>query len=169
MNDLPKRSHPRLKTVDYTCGWYFVTICTEGRKQLLSRISVGRGDHTPPQVELTAAGQVAAKYMRGINRAYRNVSVETYVIMPNHIHMVIAIAPAADGGVWSPRPTTLMTVIRSFKTLVTRELGRSIWQTSFYEHAIRCEEDHLRIWQYIDQNPARWADDEYYQESPQGG
>ena len=64
----------------------------------------------------------------------------------------------------SPRPTTLMTVIRSFKTLVTRELGRSIWQTSFYEHAIRCEEDHLRIWQYIDQNPARWADDEYYQE-----
>ena len=107
-------------------------------------------------------GQVVEKYIQEINTAYPNVSVDTYVVMPNHVHMVIAMEAAGDGGVWPPRPTTLSIIIRSFKTMVTKELGRSIWQSSYYDHIIRNEADYLRIWQYIDQNPARWAEDEYY-------
>ena len=64
----------------------------------------------------------------------------------------------------APRPTDLPLVIRSIKSMTTREIGRSIWQTSYYDHIIRNEEDELRIRQYIDQNPARWAEDEYYSE-----
>ena len=46
--------------------------------------------------------------------------------------------------------------------MVTREVGHSVWQASFYDHIIRSRTDYLRIWQYIDENPARWAEDEYY-------
>ena len=162
MESLPERKHPRLKDFDYSHGWYFVTICTAGKERILGRVCVGRGDHTPPCVELSATGRVVEKYIHGINAAYQNAITDKYVIMPNHVHLIVAIEPAAGGGVWSPRPTNLMTVIRSFKTMVTKELGYSIWQTSYYDHVIRSEADYLRIWQYIDENPACWAEDEYY-------
>ena len=46
--------------------------------------------------------------------------------------------------------------------MVTREIGHTIWQTSFYDHVIRSEADYLRIWKYMDENPVRWTEDEYY-------
>lgn len=39
---------------------------------------------------------------------------------------------------------------------------KTLWQRSYYDHVIRNEQDYLRIWQYIDNNPAGWAEDEYY-------
>ena len=160
---MEKRKHPRLKDYDYSQnGAYFITVCVEKRRPILSTV-VGRGDHTPPQVELTACGKVLDKYIRGIEGAYKSVSVDKYVIMPNHFHLLISIAAPdnAHGGVWSPRPT-VQTVLRSLKTMVTKEIGRPIFQTSFYDHIIRDENDYLTRWQYIDDNPARWAEDEYY-------
>ena len=164
MDHLPTRRHPRLKGFDYSHGWYFVTICTDKRKRILSRISVGRGALTPPCVELSDIGRVVKKHIIRTNDVYPNVSINTLVIMPNHVHLIIAIEPAAGGGVRAPRPTTLSDIVRSIKAMVTRELGYSIWQTSFYDHVIRTEADYLRIWQYIDENPACWAEDEYYSE-----
>ena len=164
MPGLPQRRHPRLKDFDYSHGWYFVTICTDKRKRILSRISVGRGARTPPCVELSDIGRVVKKHIIRTNDVYPNVSINTLVIMPNHVHLIIAIEPAAGGGVRAPRPTTLSDSVRSIKAMVTRELGYSIWQTSFYDHVIRTEADYLRIWQYIDENPACWAEDEYYSE-----
>ena len=99
MKGLPKRSHPRLKSYDYTHGWYFVTVCTDKHRECLGHISVGRGDHTPPHVKLSPMGQVVEKYIQGINTAHPNVSVDTYVVMPNHVHMVIAMEAAGGGGV----------------------------------------------------------------------
>ena len=164
MDILPQRSHPRLKGFDYSHGWYFVAICTDKRKRILSRISVGRGALTPPCVELSDIGRTIEKHIFRTNDIYPNVSINTFVIMPNHVHLIVAIEPAADGGVRAPRPTTLSDIVRSIKAMVTRELGYSIWQTSFYDHVIRNEADYLRIWQYIDNNPAHWAEDEYYSE-----
>ena len=64
---------------------------------------------------------------------------------------------------WASAPTqSVSTRIRSFKTLVSKQIGQSIWQRSFYDHVIRDEGDYLHIWQYIDSNPAKWAEDEYY-------
>lgn len=57
---------------------------------------------------------------------------------------------------------TLGMVVRGIKTKVTRTIGWSIWQKNFYDHIIRGEEDYLRIRNYIDTNPARWAEDKYY-------
>ena len=168
MNEFPKRKHPRLKEYDYgENGAYFVTICTEGRKPILSHIAVGRVETLkdllalsakPPQVRLTKIGSIVEMYIRGMNTAYENVSVDKYVIMPNHLHLLITLA---DGGLRSSRPT-IPTIVRSFKRMVTREVGTPIFQTSFYDHVVRGERDYWEIWQYIENNPARWAEDELY-------
>ena len=136
-----------------------MTVCTDKRRPCFGRVLVGRGDHTPPYVELSPTGKLVEKYICGISDAYENVLVDEYIIMPDHVHLVIAIDPTTEsGGVWSPRPTSLLTVIRSFKTMVTKALGRSIWQTSYYDHVIRGEKEYLQILQYISENPARWAE-----------
>jgi hypothetical protein len=53
-------------------------------------------------------------------------------------------------------------MVQGFKGAVTRKIGYSIWQRSFHERIIRNEAEYQRIWQYVDNNPARWAEDEYY-------
>ena len=59
--------------------------------------------------------------------------------------------------------------MRQFKTFSARKInlvrgtpGKPLWQRGFYDHIIRNEADYLRIWQYIDTNPAKWEEDEYY-------
>lgn len=89
-----------------------------------------------------------------------------YVIMPNHVHLVVAIE-GADGSMWASTPTQgvqpLGARIRSFKTLASKAAGFSLWQRSYYDHVIRNTEDALRIFEYIQANPVRWTEDEYYQ------
>ena len=64
---------------------------------------------------------------------------------------------------WASSPTqSVPQLIRSFKTLVTKELGEQIWQRSYYDHIIRDEADYLRIAEYIQNNPARWREDRFY-------
>ena len=168
MEKLPERKHPRLKEYEYADGWYFVTVCTDKKRKILGDVEtcemdVGRGALTPPQVRLSNIGQVVEKHLLKANTIYPDAKIDTYVIMPNHIHLIVAVGAAVDGGVRAPRPTTLMEVIRSFKSLSTREVGHSVWQTSFYDHVIRNEADYLRIRQYMDNNPARWVEDEYFE------
>ena len=82
--------------------------------------------------------------------------------MPNHVHMFVRFE-WGDGPLWASAPTqSVSDRIRSFKTLVSKQIGVSIWQRSFYDHVIRNKEDYLHIWKYIDDNPAKWAEDEYY-------
>ena len=162
--DLPQRKHVRLKNYDYSQnGAYFVTICTKERKPLLSSIPVGRGALTTPEIHLSQIGEISERYILSMSTAYACVHVDHYVIMPNHIHLLLWIdsAPASNGGMRASRPT-LQTIVRSFKTLVTRQLGTSIWQDSFYEHIVRSEASYLEIWKYIDENPIKWQEDKYY-------
>ncbi|MBQ7799940.1 MAG: hypothetical protein IJ370_05555, partial [Oscillospiraceae bacterium] len=53
-------------------------------------------------------------------------------------------------------------LVKSFKTLITKEIGKSIFQRSFHDHVIRDERDYLKIWNYIDTNPAKWNVDCFY-------
>jgi hypothetical protein len=62
----------------------------------------------------------------------------------------------------APYKISIPTIVRSFKTLVTKEIGFSLWQTSYHDHIIRDEDDYLYHWKYIDENPAKWAEDEYF-------
>ena len=158
--ELKKRKSLRLKGYDYgQTGSYFLTLCVKDRKPLLSSIHVGRGALTPPHVVLSPAGELAKQHIKSIHRVYSNVTVDRYVIMPNHVHLLVTLNDCNDtGGLRAARPT-VHTIVKSFKRMVTRELGSSIWQTSFYDHIIRDEADFLNICRYIDENPAKWAED----------
>ena len=88
--------------------------------------------------------------------------IDTYVVMPNHVHFIVSIA-TEGGPMWASAPTqTLGCLVRSFKTLSTKAAGQKLWQRGYYDHIVRCEADYLRIWQYMDENPVRWTEDEYY-------
>ena len=157
--DLPKRKHPRLKGYDYSQnGCYFVTVCVKDKKHLLGKVSVGRDAPIPPQVLLSETGRVVDKYIRNIDCVYENVTVENYVIMPNHVHLLILFyeEPCDNGGMMASRPT-LHTVVRSLKTMVTKEIGYSIWQDSFYDRVIDSVRSYEEVWNYIEENPYKWV------------
>ena len=168
--ELPVRKHPRLKGYDYSSnGVYSLTLCVEGRHEMLGKI-VGRDVLIAPYIELSEYGKIVDKHINKINMINDIISVDKYVIMPNHIHMIIIIQHSEKssvgerGAMRTSRPTSasIPSLMRSFKTMVTKEIGFSLWQTTYHDHIIRDEEDYWYRWNYIDQNPAKWAEDEFY-------
>ena len=121
---------------------------------------VGRGALAPPEVVLKEPGLILNDFIQRIPVVYPGVFVDEYVIMPNHVHLLLRIAPG-DGGAGAPRPT-VPSIVGGLKSLTRRKVGYPLWQTSFYDHIIRDESDYLRIWNYIDTNPAKWPEDKYY-------
>ena len=112
-----------LKNYDYSKeNYYFVTLCTEYHKCILSHI-VGNGlDHS--ELIYTQFGEIVEKHLLNINVCYDSIKVDKYVIMPNHIHMIIKFG--CDGEERSRPFPTLSTVIGLFKSGVSREIGKSI-------------------------------------------
>ena len=126
--NFPKRKVLRLKDYDYSqTGGYFITFCTENRAPVLSRITVGKAAIRLPQVELTEYGRITEKYIQNISVAYPHISVENYVIMPNHVHLLLLVG---DGGQGAARPT-VSAVVRSIKALVRKETGKVCSKTPF--------------------------------------
>jgi REP element-mobilizing transposase RayT len=161
MDVLPVRKHLRLKEYDDSQnGCYFVTICTKDKMKIFGEV-VGRADLSPPKTRLSEYGKTIDELIQEIPHHYDFVEIHKYVVMPNLIHILIIFDEENGGGLRSARPT-LQTVMHALKTLATKRIGLSIWQTSFHEHIIRDEADYLTHWQYIDNNPAKWAEDEYY-------
>ena len=140
-------------------GAYFITICTKDKKCILSHIKVGDDAHIVPQNNLSLEGEICLKYIQTINNVYKNVTVDKYVIMPNHIHMILFL----HGTMRASSPTiNVETIIRSFKTMITKELRTPIFQRSFHDHVIRGDEDYQKIAEYIDTNVIRWDKDCFY-------
>ena len=86
--------------------------------------------------------------------------VDKWVVMPNHIHLILVLGANADG-----RPQvapTVSRVMKQFKGAVSKRAGIPLWQKSFHDHVIRGEADYRRIWSYIDANPRKWREDCYY-------
>ena len=142
-------------------GAYFITVCVKEKRCILSTI-VGADAYIGPYVRPTPIGEVVEKYLRTIP------GVGAYVIMPNHVHMILHISAetVTEGPMWASAPTDAMIpgLIRSWKGLVTKELGQSIWQRSYYDHVIRDAQDYEIKMRYIQENPAKWWEDRYYLE-----
>jgi len=182
--NLPKRKDIRLKNYDYSsAGAYFLTICTQNRQPLLSRI-VGTGVpdcpsvtgiFNNPQIELTESGRIADKYINQLNNFYEHLSVERYVIMPNHIHLLLWVKKnknqTENGQSGTPVPTNIVRAnsacsqfVSTFKRFCNKEYGKNIWQARFNDHIIRNREDYEEHVKYIYENPIRWRCDELYTE-----
>jgi len=155
---LPQRKSPRLKYFDYsTNGKYFVTVCTHEKKKLLSSIEyVGEGLCALPQIKLTEIGEIVEESINFVDKNTEGVVIEKYIIMPNHIHLLIELTAGGHGN------PPLQDVIGRIKSYTTYRYGGKLWQRSFHDHCVRSEDDYLKIWTYIDSNHQKWEKDLYY-------
>ena len=159
MKELPKRKPNRLRDYDYSQnGAYFVTICAKEREELFGHI-VGATALGRPCVTLTELGKCVDETINIANNNDKNgIQINNYVIMPNHVHLIIVICPKTGDRGRSP----LQFLVRNIKSYVSKWAGFCVWQKSFHDHIIRDEEDYCRIDEYIENNPVRWVDDCYY-------
>ena len=173
------RKRNRLENYDYSSsGAYFITICTAGRRRILSEIlprmekgnaitsltDVGEGFPLP---QLTIQGEIVDKWINNIPDKYPSISVDRYVIMPDHIHLLLF---AHNGGRGNPSPT-IDSVIGWFKYQSTKNIndyfgtpGNKIFQRSFYDHVIRNQQDYDQILKYIYENPINWEFEKFYEQ-----
>jgi REP element-mobilizing transposase RayT len=177
-NPKHKRRSIRLPEYDYSQGGaYYITICTQDRKCLFGEIADG-------QMKLNPYGEIADQCWRAIPQHFANVLLGEYVIMPNHIHGTIIITEPPVGTrhavslpsralFGKPQIGSLSTIIRSYKSAVTRQINLiraknepAIWQGRFYEHVIRNDKSYDKIKQYIIENHLYWAQDD---ENPNRG
>lgn len=85
---------------------------------------------------------------------YRNVIVEKYCIMLDHVHFILSIESDIGGRIVSA--PTISTVVGSMKRWVSTQVGKPIGQKSFYDHVIRSQQDYDEIWEYIENNPLKY-------------
>lgn len=161
--EFSQRKPNRIEHYDYSQnGAYFITICTQDRRRILSEI-VGDGSPVP-----TACGKIAEEILKMIPEKYPNVSVDKYVIMPDHIHMLLRIDNVGDGfpvpqGRRNASPT-MGNVIGWYKYQTTKQInmitntpGEKVFQRSYYDHVIRNQQDYDEAWEYIENNPKKWV------------
>ena len=145
-----KRKNPRLKAYDYTLGgYYFITICTAGKKHYFGKI-------VEDKIQLSEIGKLAYNNIENLEKIYNVIKIDKFVVMPNHIHMILIIDKETD--------LTLSRIIKQYKEWITKTIMKPIWQKSYYDHIIRNEKDYYRIWKYIDENELKWSLDKYYNE-----
>jgi len=158
--ELPKRKPNRLTEYDYsTPNAYFITVCTDNRRNLFWKNIEAIIDR-PENVPLTNLGTIVRRSIEDIPKHYPTISVDHFVIMPNHIHLLLQINTDPDGrSVIAP---TISTVVRLMKGAVSKQAGFTVWQKGFYDHVIRNNKDYRAIWNYIEGNPSKWAEDKLY-------
>ena len=157
MTEKPVRKNNRLSFFDYdSAGVYFITVCTQDRKCILSRI-VGDGALGVPCVQLTQKGKIVERYILSGNKMER-ITVDKYVIMPNHVHIILKVDMDRSGTPRASSPTmaVIPRYVAAFKRLTHQQIGEKIFQRSYHDHVIRGEKDYLKIWEYMENNPKQW-------------
>ena len=168
----------RLKGYDYSqTGMYFVTICTKDRENLF-------GEIRDEEMILNKLGKIVEKEWHKTSEKRKNVGLDEFIVMPNHLHGIIVINYQIVGidcnqslpddidcnqslHKYGPQTNNLFAIIRGFKGAVTNQInslinntdGGSIWQSRFYDHIIRNEQSLNKIRYYIFNNPGNWPDD----------
>ena len=160
--DIHHRKSIRLRGYDYTGeGAYYITVVTHGRFSLF-------GDIVDGDMRLNDAGQIIVDAWKWLGIQYQYVALDSYVVMPNHLHGVIVIAdPDTDNsGNWSVHRKPLGRLVAAFKTVSTKQfnlvqntLGQRLWQRNYYEHVIRNDDELDRVRKYISDNPSSWETD----------
>lgn len=170
------RKSPRARWHDYSGGEYFVTVCTKNRKHYFGEVSSGNN------VSLTTVGSYLKTQIEGLSQHYPYASVFTYIIMPNHLHMIIQIdankTPYNRGDIINNdgkneymraianKQGWLSVCIGGMKSAVTRFANANGldfgWQDSFHDHIIRDNNEMNYIAGYIVLNPVRWENDKFY-------
>jgi len=169
MKYIPEKHHRhsiRLKGYDYSQpGAYFITICTHNREYLF-------GDVVNGKMTLNECGKLIEFTWYDLPNHNPHIALDTFTIMPNHIHGIVNIYDVIIVGAGSePAPTTtirrgLPEIVRQFKTFSSKRInqinqtpGAPMWQRNYYEHIIRNEDELNRVREYILNNPLQWEFD----------
>ena len=156
----------RLKNWDYSDdGWYFVTICVRHHEYVFGEI---RND----EMVLNNIGKIVQKIWLDIPQHFKNIYLDEFIVMPNHVHGIIVIENnSCRGAPWRARnrkfgglqKRSLSSVINHFKGTVTRWCNKHEcyfqWQRSFHDHIIRNDHALKKIRKYIHFNVEKWEDD----------
>jgi putative transposase len=154
------RKQLRLSKFNYSLrGSYFVTICVDNMQCCLSKIDDG-------ELILNSFGRIAQSQWQWLDQQYPYVSVENFIVMPNHVHAIVDIIPKKRYG----KILSLSQLIGAYKTLSTAKIRKAgfvefSWHRSFFDHIIRGVEDYQNIVDYINSNPANWSSDRYFGQS----
>ena len=155
----PTRKDIRLTGFNYSnSASYFITICTADRKNLFW---AEKKDGT-----LSQMGKAADREIRELPERFILIKVDKYVIMPDHIHLILTLIGPMPGS--EEKTPSIQNIIGSFKARMSNHFGRgnTIWQKRFYDHVIRNEREYSEIWEYIEYNPYKLLDNSQYKESP---
>lgn len=172
-SNIHHRHSIRLKEYDYSQeGYYYVTICTKDRIEYFGKIKIGK-------MELSTIGEIAQNCWIEIPKHFDNVSLDTFVIMPNHLHGIVVIENNGIGIVGAchgmplqqfakPKSRSLSMIINHFKSAAKRWCNKNNfehfqWQRNYYEHVIRNEIELNTIREYIINNPVKWEFDKMNQ------
>ena len=179
-NALPSRKPLRLRSHDYSLpGDYFLTLCISQKKCVLGHVEGG-------VVRLNRLGQTVRSIWEQIPQDYKNVKLDEYIVMPNHVHGIVSIrhedwnvgdgshpvptsrAHVGDGS--HPVPMSIPEIVRRFKTLTTKryrqgvdegmwtDSGKQLWQRSYFDRVIRNRDELNQIRIYMSNNPLRWGE-----------
>ncbi|MCI0455119.1 MAG: transposase [Candidatus Dadabacteria bacterium] len=157
---MKERKLNRLENYDYSqCGYYFVTVCTKNREEWFGKIESGK-------VILNGFGEVAKNFWVEIPKHFKNVGLDEFIVMPNHIHgIVIIVGNAYMRSLQNRTKMLLSRIIQQYKSSVTREINSLQndfcfkWHKSFYDHIIRNEKTLNNIREYVVKNPLKWESD----------
>jgi len=155
------RKSIRLKNYDYSSnGSYFITILTKQRAPIL-------GKYFEECFIESEVGRIVNECWIQIPNHFESIMIDTYIIMPNHIHGILSINKESNnsGHIYNtyskPIPRSVCTVVQAFKASVTREakkkrLANLVWHKNYYEHVIRDENELTKCREYITNNPLKW-------------
>ena len=174
--DIHKRKSIRLKGYDYSrAGMYFITICTYNRECLF-------GEIVNEEIILNEYGRIVEKEILKTEEIRKNIKIDKFVIMPNHIHLIIEIIMDDEKQIIDKNKEikeeskklkspsdNIGAVVRAIKSQVTANInkkrnskGMQIWHRNYYDNIIRNEEMYLKVSEYIENNPRLWENDKYF-------
>ena len=116
---------------------------------------------------MTKKGQIAKEQLFELEKRFPSLRIDEYVIMPNHIHLIIEIQnDLLNGSSGAPAPTNsaVARYVSTLKRFVNKKTKTKLWQRGYHDHIIRDDYDYMYHVQYIDENPKKWlmGKDEYY-------
>ena len=142
------RKNLRLSSIDYKNGTFFITMCAQNMSCIFGKVFF---TDTNAFVDLSETGQSVEETINFIDAHDKNVAIEKFVVMPNHVHILMTV-----------ENTDVSSVVRRIKTFVQKEKSNRIWQRTYMENKIRNTKDFQAHWTYIENNPMKWTFDKYF-------
>lgn len=149
---------------------YFITVCSKNMKPIFGKI-VGFGVPDEPKscsiidipkMQYSEYGKIVHKQIIEMNNIYKHIDINKFIVMPNHLHLLITVTNNGASGTPHPTNTTVSSLVSTLKRFTNKKCNVNLWQRGFYDHIIRDEDDYLTKAQYIENNPAKWFNDKYY-------